>query len=208
MVKTTIGIVNPVVQKHKIFTDKLRAKCVIFLLLLIISYPAVAQISVTQYDVTSISTNNGGKCISVELGASIDSNGNHIRKIASYISKKWYYENGKLQKEYLIDGEFISGSYLSYFKNGNIDEFYFCFKGHKVGAYMKFYEDKKKMIFGEYSLPEKVPDYYEVSDTLKDQNIVVYTQIFNDIKEGKWFYWNEKGELIKTETWEKGKLIR
>ena len=189
-------------------------RIVYMLLYLFLSETAMAQMTIAQYLQTITYQYDSSKSIKREFSATIDSNGNHIKEIAGYSVEKRFYKNGNLHEEYFTDGEHCIGPYQSYYENGNIDEFYFCDKGNRVGYYMEFYDNKNKKIFGEYAAPANIPDYYVVEDTLKRDPrysyggiLVVKHDVFNNVKNGKWYYWDKDGRLVKTEIWDKGKLV-
>lgn len=141
----------------------------------------------------------------------------NIDKEIYYISKKLYYFNWSLKEEYCENESFlVEGNRISYYENGVIKDFYTCRNGNRVGAYIEFHDNGEKKTLGEYTLPDTTPNYYTTftSDTTIDSStgeiriMQGYTMHFIDKKNGKWYYWNDKGILIKSELWDKGTLIK
>lgn len=105
-----------------------------------------------------------------------------------------YYENGKTKIENWSASHLISLSfYINGIESDEWTEWYESGQLKSVGKYDTVFSDK------EYSKK------YETAwvDTLSSANV-----IHKNVKNGVWYYYSEKGQLIIEEKWHKGILIK
>jgi antitoxin component YwqK of YwqJK toxin-antitoxin module len=114
------------------------------------------------------------------------------------LTEQKYYKNGQI-KQTPID--FKSKDNCTrvqpltfYFENGlpSCQLNWLC--GALVGEFKEYYENGKLKTFGHYT-----------TDVNKDPSQPLQN---GGVENGEWKYYNEKGKLLKTETYDQGKLIR
>jgi antitoxin component YwqK of YwqJK toxin-antitoxin module len=125
--------------------------------------------------------------------------------ISSIDEVKVYYRNWLIKEAYsLIDGE-VTGLYFSYYPNGDLKEIYNNSKGRMIGIYLCYYPEGKLKTLGTYKDLSGIKQVEYHQDTTKkidsfdgfEEIFVVKTPI--SVKIGKWYFYNEKGVLIKIE---------
>lgn len=145
-----------------------------------------------------------------------------------------FYEEGELHRIVNYQKGIYVGDYIEYYTNGNIklqgkydyfesDKLLPYYKT-KVGVWKSYYENgqiKEEQSY--YSKPLKreknIQEEYTTSDGLFDDTkyftetdlphgILDESSYKRNVKHGRWNYWNEKGELIKVESYDKNKLLK
>jgi antitoxin component YwqK of YwqJK toxin-antitoxin module len=113
------------------------------------------------------------------------SNGKKL-KIENYSSGKLnglvqiYYESGPLKAEISYQNDLIVDVYKEYYENGSVKSETSYKFGRKHGPFIELTEDQKVRIKGQFAGNKKVE---------------------------KWLYFNEMGELAKTETYLNNELV-
>ncbi len=150
---------------------------------------------------------------------------NPINKIRKTIL---YYENGTIKEIFNVNEKHqLDGILLEIYENGKIKHYGIYNNG--VGFSYDYYEDGRIKIYSQskdtYTIGYKATFCSEgelYSETFYDStgysftgyhcngNLRVKGRNETDYinKVGKWEYWNKEAVLIKTEHWEKGKLIK
>lgn len=148
---------------------------------------------------------------------------NPLNKIRKSIS---FYLGGNIKGIFNVNAQHqLDGLSLDFYENGAIkhygvyvDDTGFSYDYYKDGRIKKYSQSKDNYLVGyESSFCSEGELYLEIFHDSLD-----YTQkgyhcngklrfkgriINNELKEGKWEYWNNEGVLIKEETWGKGELI-
>ena len=184
-------------------------KGIVFLLVLLVWKAAAGQTAIIPYAKTFASKNGNN------ADAKRDVNGHQLNDIAEYIVKIQYFKNGWCRNECVTEVEYTISPYLSYYETETWNELFLYLTGNKLVHYIALYDSKKKMIAGEYLRPAKIlqhsieKEVYIREDPEIDSlgRIPVGCDYCDDIKNGKWSFWEENGNLIRTELWDKGRLI-
>ena len=127
------------------------------------------------------------------LGQEKDSTWNYYSDFDGVMISTEYYQEGMLDS--LL---------VTYYPDGKAAEEFAYTAGLRDGAWKKYFSDGKLKLKAHY-----------VNDTLEGSMIVYYQNgvpeisgLYRDnLKEGLWMYFNDKGGVIKKETYRKGRLI-
>lgn len=90
-----------------------------------------------------------------------------------------YVPTGQLIEEIYFDNGIQDGRWKRYYESGGVHFEGNVIQGKWEGAYVFYYPDGKKMVSGVY---------------------------LHSLKQGDWLFYDEKGQLIKVETYDKGRM--
>lgn len=145
--------------------------------------------------------------------------------------KENYTASGKLKFEGQINNSYITGTWKTYYESGNIknsvnyDEgklngeawFYFDSEQNIVKAEAFFEDDLMTRDYFEYyenGTQKAKIEYYkgeadgDASFYYKNGKLKIEAEYKNNMKHGKWTYFDEKGKEVGKEKWKKGEKIR
>ena len=118
---------------------------------------------------------------------------------------KYYYPNEKLSKIEHYNNDKLHGEQIHFYDNKQIKLKSFYTNGFKNGEWIAYFENGKVMQKYNYThdrLGGSYIEYYE-NGIIKEEG-----EYAGDKKYKKWKYFNDKGELLKTEIWKRGELIK
>jgi antitoxin component YwqK of YwqJK toxin-antitoxin module len=118
-----------------------------------------------------------------------------------------YYDNGALESVRIIDptDEYRTIMSKNYYEDGNTKSYYennirtYYYKSGKIKAKKEFNYGK-----GKDSQISSTTEFYENGNIKVVKKYTVLNNQGSGIKDGAWKYYNEKGELIKTENYSNG----
>jgi len=119
------------------------------------------------------------------------------------ISYKSFYPKGQLRKvgESYKDRKF--GIWKSFSESGNLEKECEYEKDHKSGRYKEFYPNGIVKVEGRYKLVIQEGEKELIRfDMLRRKEIKTKEKLVESVKEGKWIYRDEQGNITKTETFE------
>lgn len=131
---------------------------------------------------------------------------------------KSYYKNGQIRMITNALNGVIVGDFCSYHPNGQILE-----KGmfkmltldgeiisSRDGYSVQYYKNGQKEYEGNYWFEEIIMFSEEdcLNYPIKMENFLYCPPYWTDLKHEQWKYWNKKGDLLKIEIYEKGKLLK
>ncbi len=145
--------------------------------------------------------------------------------------KEFYQATGKLKTEGRIHNGYVTENWKTYYESGNIKSSVNYKSGSLEGEAWFYYDDEKHTVKAEAFFEEDLPenDYFEYyeSGTQKAKisyikgeadgkagfyypngKIKIDAEYKNNLKHGKWFYFDEKGKELGKEKWKKGEKIR
>ena len=111
-----------------------------------------------------------------------------------------YYDLGKTIKEDYQNGEFVS-----YYDSGMMESIGHYKNGKKEGYFAEYYNNGKRELVAREKTDPYEPD--ELVEIVTGQQIKFEKTYINDMAEGEVKYFNEDGELVKTENYNHGELI-
>jgi len=109
-----------------------------------------------------------------------------------------------ISQESYVSGE-KEGYFITYFPKGGTAELIMWQKGRKNGLWEQYYSDGKIKFRGSFRDDEKEGNF----TAWDPSGIVIITgQYGNGHQDGIWCFFNEKGELLKKEIYDKGVLLK
>lgn len=131
------------------------------------------------------------------------------------IIEQCFYPDGNRKSYSTLNSE-QTGIYISWYSNGKIEFIENYLFGYLDGPYFAWYESGELKEKGHYYIPKNgsVIDLRELSNI--ERNIIdneqgtfeVSTEYKRFLKDGEWFFYNEEGNLIKKEIWNKNQLLQ
>lgn len=134
--------------------------------------------------------NEEGYVITKEIGVFDYKN----KLIDDYKIKQMYYLNWKFKGSYTVP----EGLLILYYENGNIKEISKSIKGRKIGLYLFLYSNGKIKTIGYYKDIKCYSDITSRTDSSDRYGSILIKRV-ESFKIGKWSYYDEKGDVIKTE---------
>ena len=115
-----------------------------------------------------------------------------------------YYENGtdknrQLKEEIIYVDGVKDGGYTYWYQNGKKKEEGNFKDGELEGTYILWYQNGQKQIEATTSY---IVGWYENGQQRGEENYK------NGKKDGLWTFWDKEGNVTKTETYKKGKLVK
>jgi antitoxin component YwqK of YwqJK toxin-antitoxin module len=135
----------------------------------------------------------------------------------SNMIEETFYKNG-VRKSFCtyINDQILNGTSFNYYPNGKIKNISYYIYGLIVGGYSEWYDNGQIKISGSYWLDIK-EKYIDKTDSLntirinKKNETKISEKTITGIhpynfknKDGIWYYYDDKGNLIRKEHWDKG----
>lgn len=120
-----------------------------------------------------------------------------------------FYSNGNRKSFYnFINGHIQNGVSINWYKSGSIKSISNFLYGLYFGGYSEWYESGHIKVAGNYwiEINESINEFENKNKQIKINMQATFPRNKNG-KNGKWFFYLENGEIIKTEYWQKGILI-
>lgn len=125
-----------------------------------------------------------------------------------------FYSDYNIYERYTLVNYMLEDLYTSFYKNGKPNEIYFNKNGNICGLYNKFYENGNIETAGMYdTLSEHKYETVIINDSIWNQDTQTYDKLHTiwekpiNLKTGKWYYYNENGEVKLEENYLNGILI-
>lgn len=114
------------------------------------------------------------------------------------------YDGGKVSEEFYRDDK-IDGKSTVYFPDGAVSEIKTYSKGIPDGSWEQFFTDGKPKLRGFYKAGEKDGSFKNFFPT---GSIMISGHYADGHMDGEWLYYDDKGQVIKRETYKTGKLLK
>ena len=123
--------------------------------------------------------------------------------------RKTLYENGQIKETWTVkldsDNNYIAhGKYIAWYENGQKKQVEYWKDGKLNGSFITWHDNGMKHQVGSYK-DGNMDCLYREYEPLGQK--IVEGEVIDGKQEGKWTYWDEKGNIFKQEDYKNGELI-